>query len=98
MRVEFVEGVPLQIGMTAETNIIISKNDNALLVPSTAVSDHKLWLVKGGKLVQQDVKQGAKGLKSVEILSGVAEGDVIVVQPTATLKSGAVVRAHFAEP
>ncbi len=98
VRVEFVGDVPLQISMTAETNIIISKNDNALLVPSTAVSDHKLWLVKGGKLVQQEVKQGAKGLKNVEIVTGVTEGDVIVVQPTTTLKSGAAVRTHFAEP
>ena len=98
VRVEFVGDVPLQIGMTAETNIIISKNDNALLVPSTAVSNHKLWLVKDNKLVQQEVKQGANGLKSVEILSGVAESDVIVVQPTATLKSGASVRTHFTQP
>jgi RND family efflux transporter MFP subunit len=98
VRVEFVGDVPLQIGMTAETNIIISKNDNALLVPSTAVSDYKLWLVKDNKLTQQEVKQGAKGLKSVEILSGVAEGDLVVAQPTATLKSGASVRTHFTQP
>lgn len=98
VRVEFVGDVPLQIGMTAETNIVISKNDNALLVPSTAVSDHKIWLVKDGKLVQQEVKQGAKGLKSVEILSGVTKSDMIVVQPTAKLKSGAAVRTHFAKP
>jgi multidrug efflux system membrane fusion protein len=98
VRVGFVGDVPLQIGMTAETNIIISKNDNALLVPSTAVLDHKLWLVKEGKLLQQEVKQGAKGLKSVEIVSGVAEGDLIVVRPTAKLKSGASVRTHLTQP
>ena len=98
VRVGFVGDVPLQIGMTAETNIIISKNDNALLVPSTAVLDYKLWLVKDGKLLQQEVKQGAKGLKSVEIVSGVAEGDVIVVQPTAKLKIGASVRTHLTQP
>jgi multidrug efflux system membrane fusion protein len=98
VRVQFVENVPLQIGMTAETNIIISKNDHALLVPTTAISDHKLWLVKDNKLVQQEIQQGAKGLKSVEILSGVAEGDTIVVQPTATLKSGASVRTHLVQP
>lgn len=97
VRVEFVEEVPLQIGMTAETNIIISKNDNALLVPSTAVSDKKIWLVKDKKLVQQEVKQGAKGLKSVEILSGIEESDIVVVQPTTKLKSGASVRTHFNE-
>jgi hypothetical protein len=54
--------------------------------------------VRDGRLVQQEVKQGAKGLKGVEILSGVAEGDLVVVQPSATLKSAASVRTHFAEP
>jgi len=44
------------------------------------------------------VKQGAKGLKSVEIVSGVAEGDLIVVRPTAKLKSGASVRTHLTQP
>ena len=98
VRVEFAGDAPLQIGMTAETNIIISKNDNALLVPSTAVSDHKLWLVRKGKLVQQEIQQGAKGLKSVEIISGLEESDLIVVQPTTKLKSGASVRTHFVQP
>lgn len=98
VRVKFVDDVPLRIGMTAETNIIISKHDNALLVPSTAVSDHKLWLLRDNKLVQQEVKQGAKGLKSIEILSGVEESDLVVVQPTAKLISGASVRTHITQP
>ncbi|MFZ4761808.1 MAG: efflux RND transporter periplasmic adaptor subunit [Alphaproteobacteria bacterium] len=98
VRVEFIGDVPLQIGMTAETNIIISKNDHALLVPSTAVSDHKLWLVKDNRLVQQEIKQGAKGVKSVEIINGVGESDVVAVQPTAQFTSGAAVRTHFATP
>lgn len=98
VRVEFVGDLPLQIGMTAETNIIISKNDHALLVPTTAVSDHKLWLIKDSKLEQQKVKQGTKGLKSVEIITGVAESDLVVVQPTTKLKSGASVRTHFTQP
>jgi RND family efflux transporter MFP subunit len=97
VRVEFVDDVPLQIGMTAETNIIITKNENALLVPSTAVSDHKLWLVRDGKLVQQEIKQGAKGLKETEIISGVHDKDTVVIMPSTTLKVGASVRTHFAK-
>lgn len=98
VRVEFVGDVPLQIGMTAETNIIISKHDNALLVPSTAVSDHKIWLVRNVKLLQQEVKQGAKGLKTIEIVEGVQEADIVVIQPTTKLKSGATVRTQLVEP
>jgi multidrug efflux system membrane fusion protein len=98
VRVEFLGDVPLRIGMTAETNIIISKHDNAILVPSTAVSDRKLWLVKDNKLVQQEVEQGAKGLKSIEIIRGVAENDLVVVQPTTTFTPGTSVRTHLVRP
>jgi len=98
VRIEFVGEVPLQIGMTAETNIIISKNDTALLVPATSVSDHKLWLVKNNKLVQQEVKQGAKGFKSIEIISGVKDGDLVVIQPTTKLTSGTSVRTQLTKP
>ncbi len=97
VRVEFTGDVPLKIGMTAETNIIISKNENALLVPSTAVTDHTLWLVRDDKLLQQAITLGASGTHSVEILSGVTQGDVVVVRPTAKLKSGATVRTYFAK-
>jgi membrane fusion protein, multidrug efflux system len=97
VRVAFVGSVPLQIGMTAETNIIITKNDNALLVPSTAILERHVWLVREGKLVPQDVKLGAKGLKTTEIVDGLQESDIIVVQPTATLKAGEVVRTRMIE-
>ncbi len=98
VRVEFLGDVPLRIGMTAETNIIISKNDNALLVPTSSVSDHKLWLVKDNNLVQQEVKIGAKGLKNVEIISGVQESDLVVVEPTAEYTSGTSVRTYIVRP
>ncbi len=96
VRVAFAEPVPLQIGMTAETNIMISKHDNALLVPSNAVINQKIWLVRDGKLIEQAIKQGAKGLKQVEVLSGVKETDLVVTQPAVTLKAGASVRSYFA--
>jgi membrane fusion protein, multidrug efflux system len=82
VRVEFIEDVPLQIGMTAETNIIISKKENALLVPSSAVTENNLWIVDKGKLINQKVKLGIKGLNQIEILDGVREDSNIVVYPT----------------
>ena len=97
VRVAFAENTPLQIGMTAETNIIISKHENALLVPISAIINNAVWLVRDGKLLLQKITQGAKGLTQMEILTGVKDGDLVVTQPTATLQAGAQVRTHFSE-
>ncbi len=97
VRVEFTDAVPLRIGMTAETNIIISKNENALLVPSSAVVNRKLWVVRNGILTQQEVQTGAKGLKQIEIISGVTAEDFVVAAPVSTLKAGESVRTHVIE-
>jgi len=85
---------PLRVGMTAETNIIVHTTNNALLIPATALADGKVWTVQNGALSQVPVETGAKGDSEIEILRGVSESDLVVVQPDATLKQGAHVRAN----
>lgn len=93
VRVAFSENTPLQIGMTVETNIIIGEHKNALLVPSSAVNQDNIWLVKDSRLVQQRVVTGAKGPERTEIKSGISEGDLVIVKPDVTLQVGRKVRA-----
>lgn len=88
VRVEFTGEVPLQIGMTAETNIIINERQNALLLPVTAVENDKVWIVEDNRLRQQAVTLGIKGLKQVEITSGLTDKDLVVLKPTNKLKKG----------
>ncbi len=95
VRVAFAGNVPLKIGMTAETNIIIQQHTNALLVPLGAVVAHKLWLVQNNTLVQQTITQGITGQTSQQILSGLRDTDVVVAQPSAALVAGARVRTHL---
>jgi multidrug efflux pump subunit AcrA (membrane-fusion protein) len=80
------------IGMTAETNIVLRKADNALLVPAGAVRQDTVWLVEDGKLSSRRVTLGAKGPNEVEILSGLADQDRIVANPAAGMKTGQAVR------
>jgi multidrug efflux system membrane fusion protein len=98
VRVEFTEDTPLQIGMTAETNIMISKKDDALLVPTSAIINNAVWVVRDGKLALQKVKQGAKGTTDIEIIEGIKDGESIVLSPTPELKEGEKVRAKISEP
>ncbi|MEQ1789176.1 MAG: efflux RND transporter periplasmic adaptor subunit [Rickettsiales bacterium] len=92
VRVEFTEDVPLLIGMTAETNIIISEKEDALLLPSSTIIQDKVWVISDGQLVQKDVSIGAKGVEKTEIISGISMDDFIVLKPDAAMEEGRKVR------
>ncbi len=96
VRVEFTEETPLKIGMTAETNIIISKKDDALLLPSSAVSQNKIWQVVDGKLVRKVISIGAKEAEQTEI-SGITENDLVVLKPDTKMQEGHKVNASIVD-
>lgn len=98
VRIRLPEDTPLLIGMTADCNIITDEKTNALLVPATAVTDGKVWLVKDGKAQERAVVTGASGNDWTEIKSGLVRGDTIVVQPDDRLKPGRDVTVQRARP
>jgi RND family efflux transporter MFP subunit len=92
VRVGLAEATPLQIGMTVEVNIIVRKNEDALLLPPSAISASRVWCVRDARLVPRTVTTGASGDKQVEILSGIGPDDLVVLHPGAALRAGARVR------
>ncbi|MBK8535440.1 MAG: efflux RND transporter periplasmic adaptor subunit [Candidatus Competibacteraceae bacterium] len=90
--IRFTEEPPLRIGMTAEVNIVVSEHPNALLVPTTAVSEGQVWIVREGRVQRRRVQSGLVGESRTEILSGLGETDAVVVHPVAALKDGRWVR------
>ncbi len=88
VRVGFTDETPLMIGMTAETNIITREVKDALLVPTSAVQDNKLWVIRQGKLAHIPVSIGAKGIKQTEIKEGITTDDSVVILPPTTLQEG----------
>ncbi|HEX2150435.1 MAG TPA: efflux RND transporter periplasmic adaptor subunit [Stellaceae bacterium] len=92
VRISLPEDTKLMIGMTAETNIVLRKADNALLVPAGAVRQDTVWLVEDGRVSPRQVTIGAKGANEIEILSGLADGDHIVAEAAAGVKPGQAVR------
>lgn len=93
VRVSVPEGSPLRIGMTAETNIVVHENKNALLVPASAFANGKVWVIRNGKLAQIDVTAGAKGAAEVEIRKGLTENDIVATDPSDSFKEGERVNA-----
>lgn len=76
---------PLRPGLFAQAEIVVNENDPALCVPLEAVTSFvgldKVFVVKNGKALEKNVTLGRRRGKVVEILSGVAEGEVVVLSP-----------------
>jgi multidrug efflux system membrane fusion protein len=93
VRVSIPQDAPLRIGMTAETNIVVHENKNALLIPANAFADGKVWVVRDGRLAQIAVTTGAKGADQVEIRAGLTQNDLVATNPDANFKEGERVHA-----
>lgn len=78
----------LKVGMTVDANLIVAERANALLVPTTAVKDGAVWVVRDGRLARQPVKIGVAGDARSEILSGLGDDARLVANPGEDLVEG----------
>ncbi len=83
---------PLLSGMTTEINIVVRKQENALLVPVSALSGGTVWTIVDGRAVQQKVELGAVAKDKAEIKSGLSDEATVILNPSSTLKPGARLR------
>ena len=84
----------LMAGMTGEMNIITGTHEKALLVPTRALLVDQAWIVKNGRVQRRTVKIGYRTLDFSEALSGLSEGDRVIVTDQDRLQPGAVVRTR----
>jgi RND family efflux transporter MFP subunit len=92
VRIRLPDPGGLQVGMTVDANLIVAERANALLVPTTAVQDGAVWVVRDGRLARQPVKIGVAGDARSEILDGLAPDARLVAQPGEDLEPGRRVR------
>ena len=94
----------LMIGMTVDVNVVVGQRDNALLVPAGAVAHGPslggrpgapyVFVVEAGRARRVDVKTGAVGASTIEIRSGLTDGDRVVVNPSDRISDGMPVRVQ----
>jgi HlyD family secretion protein len=84
------EDVPVKIGMTANANIVVAHRENVLLVPNRAVralGNKRLVTVPRGQGQTEDVevKLGMANDQETEVVSGVSEGQPLVISNVQSL-------------
>ena len=86
------DDTPLVSGMTTEINIVVRREENALLVPLSAITGSAVWVVEDGRTQLRPVTLGAVGNMEAEILTGLSEDDIIVINSAAGIAEGRRVR------
>jgi hypothetical protein len=78
--------------MSAVAHLRVRTAVDAVAVPAAAVftvdSGEAVWLLRDGRAVRQAVRVGVQGEDLVEIVSGVAAGDRVVVSGTDKVSEG----------
>lgn len=73
----------VKAGMTGTANVIIASKQNVLVVPNNAIRTvngrRGVQLLKGGEIVETPAQFGISNDTQTEVLSGLAEGDTIVI-------------------
>jgi RND family efflux transporter MFP subunit len=85
----------LRPGMFAAAEIIVQRQDRAIIVPDDAIVTfagvHKVLTVKDGRAREQRVRTGRRSEGGVEIVEGLKPGDVVIVNPGDVVDGVAVV-------
>jgi HlyD family secretion protein len=79
-------------GMSAVVHLQVRQAEGAVTVPAAAVfsADGRdtVWVVRAGRAERVDVTVGVQGQDLVQIVSGVADGERVVVRGTDQVRSG----------
>ncbi len=90
------KGTPLRPGMFATVKIITDTHPNAMVIPKRALllesEIDRVFVVQDSIARQRDVKLGFAAGNRIEVLSGLNEGDWVVVVGQEGLQNGALVR------
>ncbi|TAK24084.1 MAG: efflux RND transporter periplasmic adaptor subunit [Chloroflexota bacterium] len=86
----------LRPGMFAEVRIVTAEKERAIVVPRDAVTQRGgkpvLFVVQDGRVKQLDAGNGFGDEKTIEIPTGLNEGDQVVIAGQATVNDGDAVR------
>jgi HlyD family secretion protein len=80
-------------GMNASASIILQQRENVLLVPNRAVRSvgtrgKSVTVLYQGQLIDTPVTLGLSGNSQSEVVSGLQEGDLVVINQTTTTSRG----------
>jgi multidrug efflux pump subunit AcrA (membrane-fusion protein) len=73
-----------------DVTLEVSSQENALVIPQLAVLENRfVFVVDGGKALKREITIGLQDTSLLEVLQGLREGDLVVVEGNYGLDEGA---------
>ncbi len=86
----------LRLGSNVDVEIAVEKKENVLRVPDMAVFEKNRtncsYVIEGGKAVLRRLETGLEGEDHIEVVSGLLEGDRVILSPKEDIKDGTRVK------
>jgi len=91
--IKLPENEGLKPGMSAEIEVILAVHEDVLLLPVAAVVETEdgnyCWVSANGQSVKRAVELGDSNDVFIEVLSGIVEGEEVVLNPAALVEEAA---------
>jgi hypothetical protein len=92
----------LHAGAFAPAQIVVQGESRAIIVPPEAIRKfagvQKVYAFENGHAVEKEITTGARGAGWVEVLTGLNEGDRVVLAPAGLRSGDAVAVANSDQP
>jgi len=96
VRIRLADPAAFSVGMTVDANLIVAVRERALLLPTVALANGAVWVVRGGRLRRQPVQAGVTSAAQTEIQSGLDDGAQVVATASEALREGRRARVRSA--
>ena len=96
IRISLTNNPSLKVGMFARANID-AKRSCGVAVPRTAIDHLTVQVVKGNTVETRRVRTGLVSDTDIEILEGLAEGEIVVADAGSSLHDGDQIKTMFAD-
>jgi len=83
-----IEPEKLVPGLTGEVSILTGEHENALNIPRRALRGSHVFVVNDNRVSFRKIETGFTSLNEVEVLSGLNEGDLVVVDQLDKFRDG----------
>ncbi|MEO6567536.1 MAG: efflux RND transporter periplasmic adaptor subunit [Opitutaceae bacterium] len=88
LKVDDIEPEKLVPGLTGEVSILTGTHPNALNIPRRALRGSHVFVVNDNRVSFRKIETGFTSLNEVEVLSGLNEGDLVVVDQLDKFRDG----------
>ncbi|MEL7654678.1 MAG: efflux RND transporter periplasmic adaptor subunit [Bacillota bacterium] len=96
IEISFGAAATIRLGSDVDVEITVEQKDHVLRVPDLAVFEKQgkncVYIIENGKAVLREIETGLEGEDYMEVLSGLSEGDTVILSPSDDISEGVRVK------